>query len=135
MAAFGLLLQTESEASPEHTHQMNLFTGVSHDNSVPDVIQMPDDVFLPNLAPSPTSPEHSNYLQLPVDSQRTHFRRRSLSQGDAESPSERSQLSRQLAIHVSTPSPSSLSEQSSICAATTDAIPTSGYSHKKVVFT
>ncbi|CDS39564.1 conserved hypothetical protein [Echinococcus multilocularis] len=122
---------TESDASPEHTQQMNLLTGVSHDSSVPDIIQTPDDVFLPNLAPSQTSPEDSNYLQLPVDGQRTHFRRRSLSQGDAESPSERSQLSRQLAIHVNTPSPSSLSEQSSICAATVDAIPASVHPPKK----
>lgn len=101
---------------------------------MPNIVQTPDDVFLPNLAPSQTQLEDSNHLQLPADGQRTHFRRRSLSQGDADPPSERSQLSRQLAIHINTPSPGSLSEQSSICATSTDATPTRGYAHRKVVF-
>ncbi|KAL5103470.1 Kalirin [Taenia crassiceps] len=122
---------TESEASPEHSHQVDFLTGVPHDTSVPNIVQTPDDVFLPDSASNQTPSEDSNHLQLPADGQRTHFRRRSLSQGDADPPSERSQLSRQLAIHINTPSPSSLSEQSSICAATTDITPSSGCTHKK----
>ncbi|KAL5967689.1 hypothetical protein TSMEX_004578, partial [Taenia solium] len=125
---------TEGEASPEHSLQMDFLTGVPHDSSVPNIVQTPDDVFLPNLASGQMSSEDSNHLQLPTDGQRTHLRRRSLSQGDADPSSERSQLSRQLAIHINTPSPSSLSERSSICAASADVTPSSGYTHKKVLF-
>lgn len=138
----------------ERPRRLQFSTSASHDCSVPDIIQTPDDVFLPNVtAASEEMPQYqegdSNHLQLPVENQRSRLRRRSLSQNDADSVnvrnstiSELSQLSREHAVHTcsKTPSCSLSSGQSfSTTAPTKNLLPmsadtTASNMQKKVIY-
>ncbi|KAM3175882.1 hypothetical protein ACTXT7_007639 [Hymenolepis weldensis] len=130
----------ECDSPMESPRSLRFSTSTSHDYSVPDVIQTPDDVFLSNAtAASEKMPQYqegdSNHLQLPVENQRSRLRRRSLSQNDADSvnvrnstTSELSQLSRENAVQTcsNTPSCSLSSEQSfSATAPTQNLLPMS----------
>ncbi|KAM7541647.1 hypothetical protein Aperf_G00000019770 [Anoplocephala perfoliata] len=122
----------ECDTSMECSHRLDFSTSASHDSSVPDIIQTADEVFLPNAVPTET-PQYqegdTNHLQLPVENQRGHPRRRSLSQSDADtiptmasSVSKCSQLAQRYEIHIDSnnPSPRSLlSEHSSVCPSST----------------
>ncbi|VUZ48475.1 unnamed protein product, partial [Hymenolepis diminuta] len=144
----------ECDSPMERPRKLQFSTSESQDCSVPDIIQTPDDVFLPNAtAASEKMPQYqegdSNHLQLPVQNQRSRLRRRSLSQNDADSvnvrnstTSELSQLSREHAVHTcsKTPSFSLSSEQSlSTTAPTKNLLPTSADTtasnmQKKVIY-
>lgn len=100
-----------------------LSTTNSEDCSLPEILQTPEDVFLPtfpvSVSGSGTEVDNS-CLKLPEDRTRRYQRRRSLSHGDVDSKSNDESyviqppvLTRQSPVQARTPSPCSLSENSS----------------------
>ncbi|VDD83769.1 unnamed protein product [Mesocestoides corti] len=124
--------QAESDSSSQKGLILHFSANISNESSVPDIVQTPDDVFLAPFPPTSQSDEgnqDNNHLKLPVDTtRRSYTRRRSLSQGDADTSeerlAERSQLPRQHAIQVGTSSLSSSSGPSSVCEASTAPVDT-----------